>query len=83
MWSLSRQVYPYPDAAAQVRRLLTVFGADRLLAGTDWPISLPQLEYARSVSLYRDHLEFLSPADRLQILSRTVRSVWPFSQRIR
>jgi predicted TIM-barrel fold metal-dependent hydrolase len=77
MWSLSRQAYPYPDAAAQVRQLLTVFGADRLMAGTDWPISLRQLEYARSVSLYRDHLEFLSPADRLQILSRTVRSVWP------
>jgi predicted TIM-barrel fold metal-dependent hydrolase len=80
---LAPKRYPYPDAAAQVRRLLTVFGADRLMAGTDWPISLRQLEYARSVSLYRDHLDFLTPTDRLQILSRTVRSVWPFSQRIR
>jgi len=78
MWSLSNQAYPYADAQAQAKRLYDVFGAKRLMAGTDWPISLKQLPYGKSVALYRDHLEFLSPADRVQILSKTVQTVWPF-----
>jgi L-fuconolactonase len=78
MWSLSAQPYPYPDAAAQVKRLVEVFGAKRLMAGTDWPISLPKQSYAQTVALFRDHLGFLSPQDHAQILSKTVQEVWPF-----
>jgi predicted TIM-barrel fold metal-dependent hydrolase len=78
MWSLSHQPYPYPDAQAQAQQLYKVFGADRLMAGTDWPISLRQLPYAQSVALYRDHLNFPTAEDRVQILSRTARSVWLF-----
>jgi predicted TIM-barrel fold metal-dependent hydrolase len=78
MWSLSSQPYPYPDAASQVRRLCEVFGAGRLMAGTDWPISLPKQSYAQTVALYRDHLDFLSPQDHAQVLSKTVQQVWPF-----
>jgi L-fuconolactonase len=78
MWSLSNQPYPYPDAAAQVKRLYDTFGAKRLMWGTDWPISLKQLPYAQAVALYRDHLDFLSPQDHDQILYKTVQRVWPF-----
>jgi L-fuconolactonase len=78
MWSLSAQSYPYADAAAQVKRLYDVFGAKHLMAGTDWPISLPKQTYAQTVALYRDHLDFLPAADQVQILSKTVQEVWPF-----
>jgi len=78
MWSLSTQPFPYPDAAAQVKRLLGIFGAARLMAGTDWPISLPKQSYAQTVALFRDHLDFLAPQERAQILSQTVQEVWPF-----
>lgn len=78
MWSLSAQAYPYPDAMAQVKRLYEVFGAKRLMAGTDWPISLPKQTYAQTVALYRDHLGFASPQDHVQMLSKTVQEVWPF-----
>jgi predicted TIM-barrel fold metal-dependent hydrolase len=78
MWSLSRQPYPYPDAAAQVKRLYDVFGAKRLMAGTDWPISLPKQSYAQTVALYRDHFDFLPAQDHAQIFSKTVQQVWPF-----
>lgn len=78
MWSLSAQPYPYPDAAAQVKRLYEVFGAARLMAGTDWPISLPKQSYAQTVALFRDHLDFLPAKDHAQILSKTVQLVWPF-----
>jgi predicted TIM-barrel fold metal-dependent hydrolase len=78
MWSLSKQPYPYPDAAAQVKRLYDTFGAERLMWGTDWPISLKDLTYAQAVALFRDHLNFLSPEDRKQMLYKTVQRVWPF-----
>jgi predicted TIM-barrel fold metal-dependent hydrolase len=77
-WSLSRQPYPYPDAIAQIQRLYKSFGAKRLMAGTDWPISLPEVTYAQAVAFYRDHLGVLPPEERVQILSKTVQEVWPF-----
>jgi predicted TIM-barrel fold metal-dependent hydrolase len=78
MWSLSREPFPYSDAAAQVKRLYDAFGANRLMAGTDWPISLKQLKYSQAVSLFRDHLDFLPARDWTQICSGTVQLVWPF-----
>ncbi|GGG72998.1 amidohydrolase family protein [Edaphobacter dinghuensis] len=78
MWSLSKQAYPYADAAEQVKRLYDRFGAERLMWGTDWPISLKQLSYARAVALFRDHLDFMSAADHEQVLYKTVQQVWPF-----
>jgi len=78
MWSLSRQAYPYADAAVQVKRLYDVFGAKRLMAGTDWPISLPKQSYAQTVALYRDHFDFIPAQDHAQIFSKTVQQVWPF-----
>lgn len=78
MWSLSRQAWPYPDAAVQVRKLYDAFGARRLMWGTDWPISLRQLPYAQAVALFRDHLAMIPPEDHEQILGRTVQEVWPF-----
>jgi len=61
MWSLSKEAYPYADAAVQVRNICHHFGAQRLMAGTDWPISLPKQSYAQTVALYRDHTDYLPP----------------------
>jgi predicted TIM-barrel fold metal-dependent hydrolase len=77
-WSLSKQPYPYADALVQIKHLYDAFGANRLMWGTDWPISLKQLPYDKAVALYRDHLDFLPASDREQILSKTVQQVWPF-----
>lgn len=79
MWSLSEQPYPYPDAAERVKRLYDTFGPTRLMWGTDWPVSLLKLPYAQAVALFRDHLDFLPPGDREQILYQTVQQVWPFN----
>ncbi len=78
MWSLSKEAYPYADAAVQVKRLYDVFGATRLMAGTDWPISLPKQSYAQTVALWREHMDYLPARDHAQILSKTVQSEWPF-----
>lgn len=79
MWSLSKEGFPYRDSAAQVHRLLDAFGPTRLMAGTDWPISLKQLSYAQAVQLFREHLPFLSEAQHSEILYKTVQRVWPFN----
>jgi predicted TIM-barrel fold metal-dependent hydrolase len=46
--------------------------------GTDWPISLKQLPYEKAVELYRDRIDFFTPADREWILGKTVQQVLPF-----
>ncbi len=79
MWTLSKQPFPYPDAQTQVKRLYDKFGPKRLMWGTDWPISLKQLPYDKAVELYRDRIDFITPADREWILGKTVQQVWPFS----
>lgn len=76
-WSLSQKAYPYPDLLAQIRQLCAHFGAQRLLWGSDWPVSLPHLAYGEAVALYRDHLDFLSAADRAAILGGTAQAIWP------
>jgi L-fuconolactonase len=78
MWSLSNDPYPYADKAARVRQLNIAFGRARLMWGTDWPICLKQLSYPRAVALCRNHLDFLAPADRDQILHKTVQKIWSF-----
>ena len=79
MWSVSQTTFPYPDAALQVRQLVAAFGADRLMAGTDWPVSLKFLSYSGAVDLFRNHLSFLSAEQHQAILSGTVQRVWPFA----
>jgi predicted TIM-barrel fold metal-dependent hydrolase len=78
MWALSKHPYPYDDSQVQVKRLYDKFGAKRLMWGTDWPISLKQLEYAKAVELYRDRIDFIQGADREWVLGKTVQQVWPF-----
>ena len=77
-WSLSREAYPYPDAMRQIRILKDAFGARRLMWGTDWPVSLKELTYAKAVELYRDHLDWMTERERTMVLSGTVQEVWPF-----
>jgi len=79
LWSISHQPYPYADTRPRIQALLKAFGSNRLMAATDWPVSLPHLTYAQAIDLFRSRLKDFSPADRTQILSRTVRRVWPFT----
>lgn len=78
MWKVSSQPYPYQDAQDQVKRLLAAYGADRLMWGTDWPVSKPQIDYQKIIALYSQNLEFLTPEEKHWILSGTVQRVWPF-----
>lgn len=77
-WSLSRQPYPYRDSLEQVRRLYDVFGPERLMWGTDWPLVDRYCGYAGALKLVQEEMKFLNEEDKRWILGRTVERVWPF-----
>jgi|TARA_B100000809_G_scaffold231113_1_gene245996 L-fuconolactonase len=59
-----------PVPLAYLQRLLGIFGAARLLFGTDWPPAGKHLSYRQGVEIVRTYAE-LSPQDRDLILSGT------------
>ncbi len=78
-WSLSKQAYPWLDAQEHVKRLHQAFGPQRLMWGTDWPVSLPHATYAQTLAVVRDEMKFLNDEDKHWMLSKTVEQVWPFA----
>jgi predicted TIM-barrel fold metal-dependent hydrolase len=77
-WSLSKQPYPWLDAQEHVKRLYHAFGPQRLMWGTDWPVSESHTTYDKTLTLVRDDIKFLNADDKSWILSKTVERVWPF-----
>lgn len=77
-WSLSKQAYPWMDSQEHVKRLYAAFGPQRLMWGTDWPVSERHTPYERTLSVVRDEMKFLNEDDKSWILSKTIERVWPF-----
>lgn len=77
-WSVSKQPYPYRDAIEQVNRLYDVFGPQRLMWGTDWPMVEKSCGYAKALAIVRDEMPFLTPDDKDWLLGKTVLRLWPF-----
>jgi L-fuconolactonase len=76
-WSLSAQPYPYLDSQRQVRQLYDAFGPQRLIVGSDWPISQPYCTYAQAIDVARKHIDFLNAEDKRWICGLTAAQVWP------
>jgi len=77
-WSISRQSYPWLDAQEYVKRLYAVYGPQRLMWGTDWPVHEKWTTYQKTLTVVRDDMKFLNEQDKRWILSKTVERVWPF-----
>ena len=67
------QLRPYLDAA------LEVFGPERLMIGSDWPVCLLAASYADVIALVRDALGEYSADERAQVLGWTAREFWHLS----
>jgi predicted TIM-barrel fold metal-dependent hydrolase len=78
-WSISRQPYPWLDAQEYVKRLYAVYGPQRLMWGTDWPVHERWTTYAKTLSVVRDDMKFLNEEDKSWILSKTIERVWRFA----
>jgi L-fuconolactonase len=77
-WSISKQPYPWLDAQEHVKRLHAAFGPQRLMWGTDWPVSESRTTYDKTLSVVRDDMKFLNDEDKSWILSKSIERVWPF-----
>lgn len=78
-WSISRQPYPWLDAQEYVKRLHAVYGPQRLMWASDWPVDLSWTTYDKTLKVVRDEMKFLNAEDKVWILGKTVQQVWPFA----
>jgi predicted TIM-barrel fold metal-dependent hydrolase len=62
----SRERYPFRDLHVHLRRVFDAFGPSRMLFGSDYS-RLP-CSYQDAIRLFTEALEFLSPADREEIM---------------
>ena len=56
---------PYLDV------VLSAFGADRVMVGSDWPVCLVAGEYAEVMGIVLEYVQALSPAERAAVLGET------------
>jgi len=78
-WSISRQPYPWLDAQEHVKRLHAVYGPERLMWASDWPVDLGWTTFEKTLSVVRDEMKFLNADDKTWILGKTAQQVWPFA----
>ena len=71
-WSLSKEGFPFRDTFPLVQRLYDSFGPNRLMWGTDWPISQRHASYAQALAIVRDSMTFLNRDDKRWMLSKTI-----------
>jgi predicted TIM-barrel fold metal-dependent hydrolase len=78
-WSISHQPYPWLDAQEYVKRLHAVYGPQRLMWASDWPVDLTSTTYDKTLAVVRDEMKFLNADDKAWILGKTAQQVWPFA----
>ncbi len=76
-YALGKKQPPYEDLTVMIRRVLDAFGPERLMWASDCPyqVQAPHT-YAASISLIRDHCDFLTPSDRQWLLRGTAEKVF-------
>ena len=76
-YALGQKKAPYKDLGPMVQRLVSEFGAKRLMWASDCPYQVVEgHNYADSIGLIRDQLEFLSSEDKQWMLRGTAEKVF-------
>lgn len=76
-YALGSKTAPYDDLGPMLRTLHSAYGSRRLMWGSDCPFQVqPGHNYADSLGLIRDRLDFLTPEDKEWMLRRTAESVF-------
>jgi len=79
-WSISAEPYPHRDTWDQVKAVYDAFGPNRIMWGTDWPVSKGKIDYGKTLELVRDEMDFFNDEDRQWILGKTIERLWPFDE---
>jgi L-fuconolactonase len=64
------------DLRPYYETVLAAFGPDRLLFGSDWPVSMLAAPYGQVCDMYRELTAQLSAAGQLAVFDRTARRVY-------
>ena len=76
-YALGRRTPPYDDMLPLIKELLTAYGPERLMWGSDCPYQLASPHtYRASIALVRDRLDGVSEADREWLLRKTAERVF-------
>lgn len=76
LYALSGRPWPYPDLWPLLQESIEAFGADRVIWGSDWPLSAESASYRQQLELLT-LLPFISAEGRTKILRDNPRSLWP------
>lgn len=76
-YALGKKQPPHDELKPMIRRLLSEYGADRLMWASDAPYQLVAPNtYADSIALIRERCDFLTPKERLALLRTTAERVF-------
>jgi predicted TIM-barrel fold metal-dependent hydrolase len=76
-YALGKKKPPYLELVPVIKRVFEAFGPQRLMWASDSPYQLQgENTYQASISLVRDHLDFLSNEDRQWLLAKTAERVF-------
>jgi predicted TIM-barrel fold metal-dependent hydrolase len=70
-YALGQKKPPYLDLVPLIKSVVAAFGPRRCMWESDCPFQVDRDRYTDSIGLVREHLDFLSPADRDWLLFRT------------
>lgn len=73
----SQQRPPFLDLLPFIRTAVAAYGAQRLLWGSDWPLSLLYGEYADAEAPWASHTDFLSEQERTWIFAANFDRLYP------
>ncbi|TWT63887.1 amidohydrolase family protein [Rubinisphaera italica] len=76
-YALGKKQPPYEDLGPMIKRLRNTFGAKRLMWASDCPFQVENNHnYAASIALIKDRLDFLTDEDKDWMLSKTAQHVY-------
>lgn len=79
-YALGQKQPPHLELIPMIKRLYDVFGPSRLMWASDAPYQVQgENNYKASISLVRDKLDFITPADRDWLLRKTAERVFFFT----
>lgn len=64
--------YPFPAEHETLRRVVDHVGADRLLWGSDFPVSAADLSYRQTIEVVREHCDFLTETELDAVMGGTL-----------
>jgi L-fuconolactonase len=80
MWANSEENYPWHDQLSVLREMRDLFGASRIMWGSDWPLCRERTTYERTLTYIRDEATFLNREELTWVLGATAARLWKLAE---